>query len=123
MLHRTYVFPSGGICVSGGVLRCVPGVKHRRTIFLARVGLVQIPQKCVGTPDAKFVFYHPVVSAGHVLHSSASGVRNIDVLLFMLGWDCCSFHKKHVRTSYVELVLLHPVEYAGHVLHYGASVV
>jgi hypothetical protein len=39
----------------------------------------------------------------------------------MLGWDRCSFHRKHVGTSYVELVLLHPVGYGGHVVHYGAS--
>jgi hypothetical protein len=101
-------------------LLCIWGAKHRRTIFLAHVGPVWIPQKCVRTPVAEFVFLHPVVSAGHVVHSGASEVRSIDTLFFMLGWDWCSFQKKHVETSYVELVLLHPVEYVGHVVQYVA---
>jgi hypothetical protein len=85
------------------------------------VGPVRIPQKCVGTPDAKFLFLHPVVSAGHVAHSGAFEARNVDGIFFMLGWDQCSFHRKHVGTSYIELVLLHPVGYAGNVVHYDAS--
>jgi hypothetical protein len=50
------------------------------------------------------VFLHPVGYAGHVVHSGASGPRNINALFFMLGWDWCGFHKKHVGTHYAELV-------------------
>jgi hypothetical protein len=60
-------------------------------------------------------------SAGRIVHSGASGARNVDALFFMLGWDWFSFHKKRVGTSFVELVLLHPVGYAGHVDCCGAS--
>jgi hypothetical protein len=96
-------------------------MKCRCTIFLARVGLVRIPQKCVGTPDAEFLFLHLVVSTGQVTHSGASGAQNVDAMFFMLGWDWCSFHKNCVGTSYIKLVLLHPGGYAGHKVHYGAS--
>jgi hypothetical protein len=46
---------------------------------------------------------------GHVVHSGASGVRNVDVLFFMLGWDRYGFQQKHGRTLYADLVFLHPV--------------
>jgi hypothetical protein len=62
-----------------------------------------------------------VVFIGHVVQSSASGVRKVDAQIFMLGWDWCGFHKKCVGTSYVELVFLHPVAYAGHIVHFSAS--
>jgi hypothetical protein len=53
-------------------------MKYRRTIFLARVGLLRIPQKCVGIPYAELVFLRPMVSVGHVVHYDASGPRNVD---------------------------------------------
>jgi hypothetical protein len=58
---------------------------------------------------------------GHVVHSGASGPRNIDALFFMLGWDRYGFNKKHAGTRYAELVFSHPVGYAGHDVHSGAS--
>jgi hypothetical protein len=47
--------------------------------------------------------------------------HNVDTLYFMLGWDRCGFHKKHVMTSYVELVFLHPMGYACHVVYSGLA--
>jgi hypothetical protein len=48
-------------------------VKHRRTIFHARVGPVWFPQKTRWTHNVKHVFLYLVGSAGHVLRSDVFG--------------------------------------------------
>jgi hypothetical protein len=62
------------------------------------------------------MFLLPVGYAGHVVHSCASGARNVDALFFMLRWDLYEFDKKYVGTRYVELVFLHLVGSEGHVV-------
>jgi hypothetical protein len=58
---------------------------------------------------------------GHVVHSGASGARNMDAQFFMLKWAWCSFRKMRVGASDAKLVFLHPVGSAGHIVHYEAS--
>jgi hypothetical protein len=69
------------------------------------------------------VFLPLVASAGHVVHSGATEVQNVDTLFLMLGWARYGFHKKHDGTRYAELVFLHPVGSVVHIVHSGASVV
>jgi hypothetical protein len=45
-----------------------------------------------------------VGSVGHVVLSGASGPRNIDKLIFMLGWDRYQFDKKRIGTCSAEFV-------------------
>jgi hypothetical protein len=58
---------------------------------------------------------------GHVVHSGASGTRNVNASFFMLGWDWHGVHQKCAGTRYFELVFLHPVGSAGYIEHFGAS--
>jgi hypothetical protein len=46
-------------------------MKHRHTIFHARVGSVQIQKKHVGTHYAALVFLHSVGSSCYVVHYGA----------------------------------------------------
>jgi hypothetical protein len=56
-----------------------------------------------------------------VLHSGASGARNINALFFMLGWAWCSFRKMRVRACYAKLVFLHAMRSASHIVHSDVS--
>jgi hypothetical protein len=85
------------------------------------VGPVRIPQKRARICYAELVVVHPVGSAGHVVDSGACGVRNVDLVFFMLGADRFRFHKKRDGTRYDELVFLHPMGSAGQIVHSSAS--
>jgi hypothetical protein len=54
---------------------------------------------------------------GHVLHSVASGMQNVNVIFFTLRWDGYELHKKSAGTRYAKLVFLHLVGSVSHVVH------
>jgi hypothetical protein len=78
-------------------------------------------KKNVMTHYVELVFFHPLRYAGHVVHSGASGSRNINTVYFMLGRDRYELHKKHAGTRYAELVFLLPFRSTVHIAHSGAS--
>jgi hypothetical protein len=55
---------------------------------------------------------------GHVVHSGASHVRNIDALS---GWARCGYDKKDIGIRYAEFVFLHVVGSTGHLVCSVAS--
>jgi hypothetical protein len=100
-----YLVDSG----SHSAFRCIRGTKCRRTIFHARVGPLRFPK--IGHWDmlCQICVFHPLGSAGHVVHSSAFGAQNINALFFMLWWARGGFHKKRAGTRYAKLLFLHLV--------------
>jgi hypothetical protein len=62
-------------------------------------------KKRASTRYAELVFLHPLGSVGHIVHSGASRLRNVDALFFMLGWDWYRFEKKVLRHVTVNLCL------------------
>jgi hypothetical protein len=92
-LHRTCVFASDGICGSGSAFRQVRAGNIYALFFVLRWSRCGFIKKCAGTCYAKLMFLHPVGSAGHIVHSTASGAQNIKALFFMLGCPWCSFQK------------------------------
>jgi hypothetical protein len=86
-------------------------VNRRHTIFKLRWDPYGFDKKRFRTCYAELVFLHPVGSAGHIVHSSASEVRNVDTIFFMLGWDWYGFHKNCAGSCYVELLFLRHESY------------
>jgi hypothetical protein len=66
--------------------------------------MMQIPEKARQDTLRQKCVLQPVGYAGHVLHSGVSGVRNINALMFRLGWGWRGFQKKRVGTRSTELV-------------------
>jgi hypothetical protein len=103
MLHQTSGFASGGICRKHSAFQCVRAMKHRQAIFMLVWNRCGFDKKRVGTRYAKLLFLRLLGSAGHVVHSRASGVQNVYALVFMLGSVRCGFHKKCAEPRYARL--------------------
>jgi hypothetical protein len=58
---------------------------------------------------------------GHVVYSVASGMLNVNALIFLLRWNEYGIYKKRDGTPHAKLVFLYPMGYVGHVVHCVAS--
>jgi hypothetical protein len=114
-------FASGGIYESRSAFRYVRHMQRCAlfyTLGWARYGFHKNHSR---TRCAEHVVLHLVGSVGHVVHSGASGPRNVEALFFSLRWARSNFHNKHTLTRYADLVILHPMRFVGHVVHFGAE--
>jgi hypothetical protein len=114
-LCRACVFASSRICRARSAFRCIRGTKRRCTFFLLRLDQYGFHKKHVETHYAELVFLHLMGSAGHIVHTSASGMQNVDALFSILGWAKCSFHINMAGLITTKLCVLHQVGSAVHV--------
>jgi hypothetical protein len=68
------------------------------------VGPVWIVEKARRDTLHRACVFHQLGSAGHVVHSVASGMLNVDALFFLLRWDEYGFYKKRDGTPHAKLV-------------------
>jgi hypothetical protein len=69
---------------------------HETLIFILGWGQYEFHKKHARTHFTDLLFLHPVGFAGHIVHSSVFGARNVDAVFFMLWWDRYGIDKKHV---------------------------
>jgi hypothetical protein len=70
--YQTCVFASGRMCGSRSAFWGIQGMKCRRTIFHAQVGLCGSHKRHVGIRYSELVFLHLVGSVNHVVRPISS---------------------------------------------------